>query len=73
MGIRVFAIVAPNRVGLQSKLMRMSDLRRSSALQDWTEVEVILSNKLDTVSRDRLAHGSLEGDDAQLGGGEHRG
>jgi replicative DNA helicase len=54
--IQVIAIAAADRFGLQSKRMRLADLRGSSALQYDTDIGIVLNNKYDIVSREHLIY-----------------
>ena len=56
LGVRVIAIAASDRAGLQSKRMRLSDLRGSSAVQYEADVGLILNNKWSIVSREHLVY-----------------
>lgn len=55
-GIRVLAIAASDRPGLQAKRMRLSHLRGSSALQYEADIGIILNSKFSIVSRAHLVH-----------------
>ncbi len=55
-GIQVIAIAAADRFGLQSKRMRLADLRGSSALQYDTDIGLVLNNKYNIVSREHLIY-----------------
>jgi len=54
--IPVIAIAASDRLGLQSKRMRLADLRGSSALQYEADVGLILNNKYAIVSREHMIY-----------------
>ncbi|MBN1259762.1 MAG: helicase DnaB [Anaerolineae bacterium] len=56
LGIRVIAIAASDRPGLQAMRMRLAHLRGSSALQYEADVGIVLNNKYDIVSREHLVY-----------------
>lgn len=60
MGLRVLAIVASDRPGLQSRRMRLTDLRGSSALQYEADVGLVLNNKHAIVSREHLVYNLMQ-------------
>jgi replicative DNA helicase len=55
-GLRVLAIAASDREGLQSKRMRLHDMRGSSAIQYEADIGAILNNKFEIVSREHLVY-----------------
>jgi len=55
-GLRVLAIAASDREGLQSKRMRLHDMRGSSAIQYEADIGAILNNKFAIVSREHLVY-----------------
>ncbi len=55
-GIRILAIAAADRFGLQSKRMRLHDMRGSSAIQYEADVGAVLNNKFAIVSREHLVY-----------------
>jgi len=55
-GIRVIAIAASDRAGLQSTRMRLAHLRGGSALQYEADIGIVLNNKQQIVSREHLAY-----------------
>ncbi|HBY97234.1 MAG: DnaB helicase C-terminal domain-containing protein [Ardenticatenaceae bacterium] len=56
MGVSVIAIAASDRVGLQAKRMRLTDLRGSSAIQYEADIGLVLNNKYAIVSREHLVY-----------------
>ncbi len=64
-GLRIMAIAALDREGLQHKRMRFSDLRGSSALQYEADVGLIFNNKYDIVSREHLVYNERQAPDLQ--------
>jgi replicative DNA helicase len=54
--VPILAIVASDRRGLQSKRMRISDMRGSSAVQYEADVGLVLNNKYHIVSREHLIY-----------------
>jgi replicative DNA helicase len=55
-GIRVLAIAAADRYGLQSTRMRLHDMRGSSAIQYEADIGAVLNNKFAVVSREHLVY-----------------
>lgn len=55
-GLRVLAIAASDRHGLQTKRMRLADLRGSSALQYEADIGLVLNNKYEIISREHLVY-----------------
>lgn len=55
-GIRILAIAAADRFGLQSKRMRLHDMRGSSAIQYEADIGAVLNNKFSIVSREHLVY-----------------
>jgi replicative DNA helicase len=55
-GIQLLAIAASDRAGLQSKRMRLYDLRGSSALQYEADIGLILNNKFSILSREHMVY-----------------
>ncbi|MBN1921698.1 MAG: helicase DnaB [Anaerolineae bacterium] len=60
LGIRLIALVASDRPGLQSRRMRLTDLRGSSALQYEADVGLVLNNKHAIVSREHLVYNLMQ-------------
>lgn len=60
LGIRLIAIVASDRAGLQSRRMRLTDLRGSSALQYEADIGLVLNNKHAIVSREHLVYNLVQ-------------
>lgn len=60
LGIQVLAIAASDRPGLQSRRMRLTDLRGSSALQYEADVGLVLNNKHAIVSREHLVYNLVQ-------------
>lgn len=56
LGIRILAIAASDRAGLQAKRMRLTDLRGSSAIQYEADVGLVLNNKYAIVSREQVIY-----------------
>jgi replicative DNA helicase len=55
-GIRVLAIAASDRSGLQSNRMRLHDMRGSSAIQYEADIGAVINNKYQIVSREHLVY-----------------
>jgi replicative DNA helicase len=55
-GLRILAIAASDRLGLQSKRMRLHDMRGSSAIQYEADIGAVLNNKFAIVSREHLVY-----------------
>ena len=55
-GLRILAVVAADRFGLQSKRMRLHDMRGSSAIQYEADIGAVLNNKFAIVSREHLVY-----------------
>jgi replicative DNA helicase len=55
-GLRILAIAASDRDGLQSKRMRLHDMRGSSAIQYEADIGAVLNNKFAIVSREHLVY-----------------
>ncbi|MEZ4864550.1 MAG: DnaB-like helicase C-terminal domain-containing protein [Caldilineaceae bacterium] len=55
-GLRIIAIAASDRLGLQAKRMRFADLRGSSALQYEADIGLVFNNKFAIVSREHLVY-----------------
>ncbi len=55
-GIRILAIAVSDRLGLQSKRMRLHDMRGSSAIQYEADIGAVLNNKFAIVSREHLVY-----------------
>lgn len=55
-GIRILAIAAADRTGLQSSRMRLHDMRGSSAIQYEADIGAVLNNKFQIVSREHLVY-----------------
>jgi replicative DNA helicase len=55
-GVCILAIAASDRSGLQSKRMRLHDMRGSSAIQYEADIGAVLNNKFDIVSREHLLY-----------------
>jgi replicative DNA helicase len=55
-GVRILAIAASDRSGLQSKRMRLHDMRGSSAIQYEADIGAVLNNKFAIVSREHLVY-----------------
>lgn len=64
-GLRIVAIAALDREGLQRKRVRLADLRGSSALQYEADVGLIVNNKYDIVSREHLVYNERQAPDLQ--------
>lgn len=60
LGIQVLAIAASDRPGLQSRRMRLTDLRGSSALQYEADIGLMLNNKHAVVSREHLLYNLVQ-------------
>ena len=72
-GIRILAVAAADRTGLQSKRMRLHDMRGSSAIQYEADIGAVLNNKYHIVSREAYClQPSAGGNHAQLGSHEYR-
>ncbi|HHX44223.1 MAG TPA: AAA family ATPase [Chloroflexi bacterium] len=56
LGVHVMAIAASDRPGLQSKRMRLSHLRGSSALQYEADIGLVFNNKFAIVSREHMVY-----------------
>jgi replicative DNA helicase len=59
-GIRVLAIAAADRMGLQSKRMRLHDMRGSSAIQYEADIGAVLNNKHHIVSREHIVYNPVQ-------------
>jgi replicative DNA helicase len=59
-GMRILAIAASDRSGLQSKRMRLHDMRGSSAIQYEADIGVVLNNKFAIVSREHLVYNPVQ-------------
>ncbi len=55
-GLRIIAITAADRAGMQGRRMRLSDLRGSSAIQYESDIGIVLNNKYNIVSREHLIY-----------------
>lgn len=64
-GLRIVAIAALDRDGLQHKRVRLADLRGSSALQYEADVGLIFNNKYDIVSREHPVYNERQAPDLQ--------
>ncbi len=60
LGVRIVAIVASDRSGLQARRMRLTDLRGSSALQYEADIGLVLNNKHAIVSREHLVYNLVQ-------------
>lgn len=59
-GLRILAIAAADRSGLQSKRMRLHDMRGSSAIQYEADIGAVLNNKFAIVSREHLVYNPIQ-------------
>jgi replicative DNA helicase len=59
-GLRIIAIAAADRAGLQSPRVRFTDLRGSSALQYEADIGLMLNNKYAIVSREHLVYNVMQ-------------
>jgi replicative DNA helicase len=55
-GIRILAVAAADRIGLQSRRMRLYDMRGSSAIQYEADIGAVLNNKFQIVSREHIVY-----------------
>ena len=65
-GVRILAIAASDRLGLQAKRISLSDLRHSSALQYEADIGLVFNNKYEIVSREHLVYNDPSPGHAQL-------
>jgi len=63
LGVHVVAIAASDRPGLQSKRMRLADLRGSSALQYEADIGLVFNNKFSIVSREHMVYNMSQADE----------
>ncbi len=59
-GIRILAIAAADRVGLQSRRVRLYDMRGSSAIQYEADVGIVINNKYAVVSREHIVYNPIQ-------------
>jgi replicative DNA helicase len=59
-GIRILAVAAADRMGLQSKRMRLHDMRGSSAIQYEADIGLVLNNKYHIVSREHIIYNPVQ-------------
>ena len=59
-GIRILAVAAADRIGLQSKRMRLHDMRGSSAIQYEADIGAVLNNKFQIVSREHIVYNPVQ-------------
>lgn len=59
-GIRILAIAAADRNGLQSRRVRLYDMRGSSAIQYEADVGIMLNNKYAVVSREHIVYNPIQ-------------
>jgi len=59
-GIRILAVAAADRMGLQSRRVRLYDMRGSSAIQYEADVGVIINNKYAVVSREHIVYNPIQ-------------
>lgn len=59
-GIRILAVAAADRTGLQSRRVRLYDLRGSSAIQYEADVGIIINNKYAVVSREHIVYNPIQ-------------
>lgn len=59
-GIRILAIVAADRSGLQSRRVRLYDMRGSSAIQYEADVGIVINNKFSVVSREHIIYNPVQ-------------
>ena len=59
-GIRILAVVAADRMGLQSKRMRLYDMRGSSAIQYEADIGLVVNNKYTIVSREHIVYNPVQ-------------
>lgn len=59
-GIRILAIAAADRSGLQSRRVRLYDMRGSSAIQYEADVGIVINNKYTVVSREHIVYNPIQ-------------
>jgi replicative DNA helicase len=59
-GIRILAIAAADRNGLQSRRVRLYDMRGSSAIQYEADVGIVINNKYAVVSREHIVYNPIQ-------------
>ncbi len=59
-GIRILAIAAADRMGLQSRRVRLYDMRGSSAIQYEADVGIVINNKYSVVSREHIVYNPIQ-------------
>lgn len=59
-GIRILAIAAADRSGLQSRRVRLNDMRGSSAIQYEADVGIVINNKYAVVSREHIVYNPIQ-------------
>lgn len=59
-GIRILAIAAADRSGLQSRRVRLYDMRGSSAIQYEADVGIVINNKYAVVSREHIVYNPIQ-------------
>lgn len=59
-GIRIVTIAAADRQGLQSRRLRLHDMRGSSAIEYEADIGLMLNNKYAIVSREHLIYNPLQ-------------
>jgi replicative DNA helicase len=59
-GIRILAVAAADRMGLQSKRMRLHDMRGSSAIQYEADIGAVFNNKFNIVSREHIVYNPVQ-------------
>jgi len=59
-GIRILAIVAADRSGLQSRRVRLYDMRGSSAIQYEADIGIVINNKFSVVSREHIIYNPIQ-------------
>jgi replicative DNA helicase len=58
--IRLLAVAAADRSGLQSRRVRLYDMRGSSAIQYEADVGIIINNKYTVVSREHIVYNPIQ-------------
>jgi len=59
-GIRILAIAAADRDGLQSRRVRLYDMRGSSAIQYEADIGIVINNKYAVVSREHIVYNPIQ-------------
>ena len=59
-GLRILAVAAADRAGLQSRRMRLHDMRGSSAIQYEADIGAVLNNKYQIVSREQIVYNPVQ-------------